>query len=225
MTLQTGMATSAPEESNLAAAFERGRCTERARLAQDLHDDIGARLLTLIVRARDPALADALRETLRDLKSLTRGLAKPRARLSEAAADWHADIARRAAEADIALRWQLDVGADATLEAEQWQALTRVLRELVSNAIAHASPRELAVSGLLREGWLALSVEDDGRGCAPAGWAAGLGVSGVRRRVRDLGGSVTWQERAPRGIRCAIRVPLKAGAPAARVSGDTVSVA
>lgn len=222
---QTGTATSAPEEATLAAAFERGRCTERARLAQDLHDDIGARLLTLIVRARDPALADALRDTLRDLKSLTRGLAKPRARLSEAAADWQADIARRAAEADIALRWQLDVGADATLDAEQWQALTRVLRELVSNAIAHACPRELAVAGALREGWLTLTVEDDGRGGAPAGWVAGLGVSGVRRRVRDLGGAVDWQERSPRGIRCTLRVPLKAGTRPARALGGTASVA
>ena len=157
--------------------------------------------------------------------SSARPLAKPRAQLSEAAADWHADIARRAAEADIALRWQLDVGTDPMLDAEQWQALTRVLRELVSNAIAHARPREIAVGGALREGWLTLSVEDDGLGCAPEGWAPGLGVSGVRRRVRDLGGSVTWQACAPRGIRCALSVPLKAGARAARAQGDTASVA
>ena len=33
-------------------AVERGRSEERARIAQDLHDDIGARLLTLMYKAR-----------------------------------------------------------------------------------------------------------------------------------------------------------------------------
>jgi signal transduction histidine kinase len=35
-------------------AVERGRHEERLRIAQDLHDDIGARLLTLMYQARTP---------------------------------------------------------------------------------------------------------------------------------------------------------------------------
>ena len=209
-----GSAERAPrpvEEARMVEAFERGRSTERTRLAQDLHDDIGARLLTLIVRARDPALADALRETLRDLKSLTRGMVQSGAWLSEAAADWQADAAARLAEADISLRWQFDTGADAPLDAGQWQGLSRVLRELLSNAIAHARPRTVSVAGSLRAGWLTLSIEDDGSGSQPDRWTPGLGLSGVRRRVRDLRGSVSWQERSPQGIRCTLRVPLASG--------------
>jgi len=205
-------------DPRMAQAFEQGRCTERTRLAQDLHDDIGARLLTLIVRARDPALADALRETLRDLKALTRGLSAPRVRLSEAAADWQADAAARLAEADITLDWRLDTGADAALDAVQWQALTRVLRELLSNAIAHAKPDVLRLRGALHDGWLSLVVEDNGNGRQPERWAAGLGLSGVRRRVRELGGTVQWQERVPCGIRCTLRVPL---APLASPPGSS----
>lgn len=198
------------EDARVAQAFERGRSSERTRLAQDLHDDIGARLLTLIVRARDPALAEALRETLRDLKSLTRGMSAAGMRLSEAAADWHADAALRLTEADIALDWNLDAGADTALDPIQWQALTRVLRELLSNAISHARPHSLRVDGQLLGGWLHLTVDDDGVGRRPECWAAGLGLSGVRRRVQELGGTVSWQERAPRGIRCTLRVPLAA---------------
>ncbi len=198
------------DEMRMAEAFERGRFTERTRLAQDLHDDIGARLLTLIVRARDPALADALRETLRDLKSLTRGMSTFRMRLSEAAADWQADAALRLAEADISLRWEFDTGPDLTLDPGQWQGLARVIRELLSNAIVHARPHSVRVTGQLRDGWLSLAIEDDGSGRSPERWAPGLGLSGVHRRVRDLGGTVNWQERAPRGIRCALRVPLAA---------------
>lgn len=212
------------EDARVAQAFEQGRSSERTRLAQDLHDDIGARLLTLIVRARDPALADALRETLRDLKALTRGLSVARMRLSEAAADWQADAALRLSEADIALDWHVDAGTDAALDPVQWHGLTRVLRELLTNAITHAHPRSLCVDGCLRDGWLTLTVDDDGSGRRPEQWATGLGLSGVRRRMRDLGGTVSWLERAPRGIRCALRVPLNptGGGPAA--SPDSAAV-
>jgi signal transduction histidine kinase len=195
-------------EAQVAAAFERGRRAERARLAQDLHDDLGARLLTLIVRAKEPALADSLRETLRDLKALTRGLSTPRTSLGAAAAEWQRDIRARVEEAGLALAWSFDPGHDPGLDAEGWFGLTRALRELVTNAIAHAQAQCISVQGALHSGWLEIVVEDDGFGSQPQHWAAGLGLSGVRRRVRELGGRVEWGERRPHGIRCTLRVPL-----------------
>lgn len=198
----------AAQEAQVAAAFERGRRAERARLAQDLHDDFGARLLTLIVRAKEPALADSLRETLRDLKALTRGLSTPRTSLCAAAAEWQRDIRSRVEEAGLWLGWSFDAGHDPGLDAEAWFGLTRALRELVTNAIAHAQAQAIAVRGALSAGWLTIVVEDDGCGRHPERWSAGLGVSGVRRRARELGGSVVWEERQPQGIRCTLRVPL-----------------
>ncbi len=204
----TELQLSPPAEAQYAAAFERGRCAERVRLAQDLHDDIGARLLTLMVRARDPAIVDSLRETLRDLKVLTRGLAGPARLLADAAAEWRLDIGQRLEEAGAVLHWAFDGRGDLPLSVEQWAAMTRVLRELVTNIVAHAEAGEVWVEARMQEGWLALQVDDDGRGRAPQAWAQGLGVGGVRRRVTELGGSVRWSERAPRGIRCEVRVPL-----------------
>jgi signal transduction histidine kinase len=205
----------AAHEALVAAAFERGRRAERARLAQDLHDDLGARLLTLIVRTKEPALADSLRETLRDLKALTRGLSTPCTSLAAAAAEWQRDVRSRVDEAGLTLEWSFDCGRDPGLEAEAWFGLTRALRELVTNAIAHAQAQSIAVHGLLRAGWLTILVEDDGCGCEPERWAAGLGLSGVRKRARALGGSVVWQERSPRGIRCTLKVPLPRSEPSA----------
>ena len=206
--LSERQAAEARPDPRLAAAFERGRLAERERLALDLHDDLGARLLTLIVRAREPEMVESLRDTLRDLKSLTRGLSAARTRLSEASAEWKHEARARTEEAGIELSWHLDCGLDAALDASQWFGLTRVLRELLSNAIVHARPSQVAVTGRLGQGWLELDISDDGIGRAPGRWADGLGVSGVRRRVAALGGSVKWAERAPRGIRCTLRVPL-----------------
>ena len=86
----------------------------------------------------------------------------------------------------------------------QWSALTRVLRELVSNAIAHAQATQLSVSLRLSDDRLQLVVRDDGRGRNPQAWAHGLGLGGVRKRVKQLGGEVEWRELSPHGIGCRV---------------------
>merc|ERR1739841_85545 len=89
----------------------------------------------------------------------------------------------------------------------QWSALTRILRELVSNAISHAKARQIEVCMTLAQDCLTLSVSDDGVGSDPAGWAHGLGLGGVRKRVKQLGGKVRWLRCTPQGIRCEVVVP------------------
>ena len=187
-------------------AVEHGRNEERRRLAQDLHDDIGARLLTLMYKAESPELEDYARHTLQDLKTLTRGLAASRQPLAHALAEWKADVSQRLSAAHLALRWTAAQDADVELSVIQWSALTRVLRELITNVIAHAQARTVEVDVSLVEDRLLVTVADDGTGRTPAQWAPGLGLGGVRKRVRQLGGEVSWHERLPQGICCRVRV-------------------
>lgn len=185
-------------------AVEQGRSEERARLAQDLHDDIGARLLTLMYKAQSPEMEEYVRHTLQDLKTLTRGLAAPNHRLSHAAAEWKADLAQRLTAAHVQLDWNFESDDDILLSVVQWSALTRVLRELVSNAIAHARATRVDVEFSLRSGRLELIVGDNGEGRNPRAWSHGLGLGGVRKRVKQLGGEVEWRELEPRGIVCQV---------------------
>jgi signal transduction histidine kinase len=188
-------------------AVERGRSEERVRIAQDLHDDIGARLLTLMYQAPTPEMEDYLRHTLKDLKTLTRGLAAPSHPLSHAIAEWKADIGQRAAAADCELGWAFAYDRDFQLSVVQWSALTRVLRELVSNALAHAHATRIDVEASIGDGALVLAVIDNGSGRAPQTWSHGLGLGGVRKRVKQLGGEVVWLENGERGIACRVSVP------------------
>jgi signal transduction histidine kinase len=188
-------------------AVERGRTEERQRIAQDLHDDIGARLLTLMYKAQDPEIEDYLRHTLQDLKTLTRGLAAAHHRLSHSVGEWKADIQQRLTAAHIELGWSFSFNEDPELGVVQWSALTRVLRELVSNAIYHARATRVEIDASLMAGVLRLTVADDGIGRDPQAWSHGLGLGGVRKRVKQLGGDVAWRENGALGIVCEVRVP------------------
>lgn len=188
-------------------AVEQGRCEERSRIAQDLHDDIGARLLTLMYQAPTPEMEDYIRHTLQDLKTLTRGLAAQSHRLSDAAGEWKADLSQRLTLAHCELQWQLSHDQDVVLTMVQWSALTRILRELVSNTIAHARASRVAISIELLNDRLSLSVSDDGCGRDPQRWSHGLGLGGVRKRVKQLGGTVEWLPQEPQGIMCQVCVP------------------
>jgi signal transduction histidine kinase len=188
-------------------AVERGRAEERQRIAQDLHDDIGARLLTLMYQAQNPEMEDYIRQTLKDLKTLTRGLASSDHRLSFAAAEWKADLGQRLTVAGVSLDWACDFDHDQALSMVEWSAVTRVLRELVSNTLHHAQASRVGVALKLQQHRLTLSVADDGIGRAPETWAHGLGLGGVRKRIKLLGGEVRWRENLPRGIVCEVSVP------------------
>lgn len=210
---------------DLRCAVELARHEERQRLAQDLHDDLGARLLALLVRAGDARDAELLRLALQDLKLLARGLAAGRHRLFEAEAEWRAELRRRLDDAGCALAWRFEADADLELGVAQWSALTRVLRELVSNAIAHAQATCVAIELHCAGQRLELTVRDDGPGGDPRQWTPGLGLSGVRRRVRQFDGEVTWQACEPRGIECRVVMPRLGEAAAWPMPGPYSSTA
>ena len=188
-------------------AVETGRSEERMRIAQDLHDDIGARLLTLMYQSPTPEMEDYIRHTLQDLKTLTRGLAAPEQSLSLAAAEWKADLTQRLAAARAELLWSLCIDHDLRLTVVQWSALTRILRELVSNSLYHGHAPRVEVALDLTGSRLRLRVTDDGEGRAPEAWAHGLGLGGVRKRVKALAGRVAWSEATGGGISCRVDVP------------------
>jgi signal transduction histidine kinase len=204
-------------------AVEHGRTEERSRIAQDLHDDIGARLLTLMYKASDAETEDYVRHTLKDLKTLTRGLAAANHKLSHACAEWKADASQRLLTADCDLAWSFVWDDDLNLSVVQWSALTRVLRELVSNVITHARASLVEIEGALERGTLHLRVADNGSGHSPDQWAHGLGLGGVRKRVSQMGGQARWRVRQGGGIVCEVIVPHFAAGQTSRSSAGSIT--
>ena len=174
------------------AALERETVAaeERERIFRDLHDDIGAKLLTLAIRAKTPQDADIVRSALQDLRDVVSRSSQVDAPLTHLLADWRAEIVGRCVAARLHLVWnQPDDLPDRLMTAAEALNLGRILREALSNVLRHSGAHSVVVSTRFAEGGYQVSIEDDGLG-KPG--ATGRGMRNMRARAAQLGGQIEW---------------------------------
>lgn len=188
---------------------ERAVIEERERIFRDLHDDVGAKLLSLVYRAQRAEDADLARSALRDLRDVVSYTGAARFTLDELAADWRSECEQRLSEAGIRLDWQSDGAAEA-LSQPQALNIGRILREAISNVIRHAAASTVAIRLEATEDALYLSIADDGRGLAEDARPRGRGLRNMQVRAQRLGGEVVHENGDGGGCRIALRVPLAA---------------
>jgi two-component system NarL family sensor kinase len=193
---------------------------ERRRLRRDLHDELGPVLTGLglnldAARARlasDPATAErhivdarsASSQAIADLRRVVYGLRPP-------ALD---DLGLVGAVRAQAERLRADSSLVITVEADEMQGLPaavevaayRTAIEAVANTVRHAGARSCSVR-LRRVGCAVhVVVEDDGVG--GNGWAPGVGLTSMRERAEELGGTFAASAVAGGGARVVATLPL-----------------
>ena len=195
-------------ETMTAQRVEQFTERERKRIASDLHDDLGAKLLT-IVHTSDPGRVPQLaREALEEMRLSVRGLAGRPVRLDDALADWRAETMVRLGQARIEALWDHDVEVEPhMLPARLFMQLTRVLREAVSNVIKHSEASRCEVRCAVDDGSLVVTVRDNGRGIA-ADLHRGQGMSSMKRRAKRMNGQCLVESRPGYGVVISLTVPL-----------------
>lgn len=209
-------------------AFERGAQQERRRIASDLHDDLGARLLSIThasAQAPRAQIAALARQALDEMRLAVRGLGAVAVPAAHALADWRAECVDRLDGAGLRVDWQAQEPPDGLVLSARVQLHgTRILREAVSNAIRHGGARSCGVRVDFEAATLRLEVSDDGQGLAPvpAGEAmrAGHGLASIERRARSLGGHHRIDSAPGAGLRLVVWLPL---APVADEAGAVSS--
>lgn len=212
---------------------ERQLEQERARIARDLHDDVGAGLTEIAVQT------DWLR---RDVEKLHDAEITGRAdRVCQSAVElirsvdaivWavnpkndtldrflgylahSADQFVRAAGLDIRLDVPDEVPAT-PLSGRVRHNLFLIVREALNNAVKHAQAKLVRLSvrldSPLTGGRVTITVEDDGRGFEAnetADDGRHTGLANMRRRADDIGGTLTLTSRPGSGTRVEITAPL-----------------
>jgi signal transduction histidine kinase len=210
--------------AELQRARERlvmAREEERRRLRRDLHDGLGS-ALTGVAFHLDAAcnlLEDdpqAVKALLREVKGQTQTAIADIRRLvynlrPPILDEWGLVAALREQVAQFQLQGvQVTVEAPETLPALPAAvevAAYRIALEALANVIRHANASCCALQLHLTDEALILEIADNGAGL-PTTYHPGVGVSAMRERAAELGGSCVIEHRASGGTQVSARLPL-----------------
>jgi two-component system, NarL family, sensor histidine kinase DevS len=177
-------------------SYDRGVREERMRIAQDLHDDVGARLLTGL-HTGEAMMRSCIEGALADMRAIVKGIAGESVCLTDLLADLRAESQGRLEAAGMMLVWPMDSydNSELMIDYRYYKALGSLLREAVSNAIKHSKASTMSVQISLTPGQINLDIRDDGVGFPPVtADNKGFGLQSIRKRVADLGGSCRFSE-------------------------------
>jgi signal transduction histidine kinase len=185
---------------------------ERKRIAADLHDDLGAKLLTIVHTSESERISTLAREALEEMRLSVRGLTGKPVRLVDALGDWRAEVVSRLAQAGIEADWSAP-GEEAphTLSARAYVQTTRILRESVSNIIKHSGASHCTVSCEVGNGDFQLVIQDNGKGIPmelDGKLDRGHGMSSMKHRAKQLQGQCLVESGPGFGTVIRLTLPL-----------------
>ena len=185
---------------------------ERKRIAADLHDDLGAKLLTIVHTSENERITALAREALEDMRLSVKGLIGKPMRVADALADWRAETIARLGQAQIKVDWQNPtVETEHLLPSRGFVQTTRILREAVSNIVKHSRATNCNVRCRIADGQFAMTIQDNGRGIPmelDGKLDRGLGMSSMKRRAKQMRGQCLVQSGPGYGTVIALTVPL-----------------
>jgi signal transduction histidine kinase len=199
---------------------------ERRRLSGDLHDGLGPTLAGAILTieaarglaSRDPAAVDELLDraaasietTVADIRRLVYGLRPPALDQLGLIGALHQQASALSTGGDRQVA--CDVLAPdpmPPLPAAVEVAVFRIVQEALTNVARHAEARHASVL-ITIDGALLLEIGDDGRGLR-ADRQAGVGLTSMRERTAELGGSFDIDSAPNGGTTVKVRLPIAAG--------------
>ncbi len=210
----------------LARHLQRVREEERARIARDIHDELGQGLTCLRMdlawlAAHLPRRAAA--DLLGKIKSMTAVLDDNVAMLQRLIKELRPPLLddlglgpaiewlTKDFESRTGIKFRLDIReGDAEVGPEMATAVFRIVQESLTNIAKHSGASTGRVSLKFTGGSLILEVSDNGRGIGDvgSGGQVSFGLVGIRERVAALGGNVMIKGRRGSGTVVGVEIPV-----------------
>lgn len=204
--------------------IELATLAERARIAREIHDNVGHQLTRAslqtealrVVHANEPGVAADFADVKRTVDEALQLVRSSVHALNDSAANLSVQLERivKGARSDGGPQIELEVLTEHA-PANVANCFAAILREALSNTMRHARAQNVTVRCMEHPSFYQLIVTDDGAGAIKTGnrgVAEGMGLGSMRERVEALGGTFTAGPRAGApGWRVFATVPKQQG--------------
>ena len=198
---------------------------ERSRIAQDLHDELGAGLTEIgllggllqqpaSLSERGPLALPRIVQRCRELVTALDEIVwavNPRNDSVDSLTSYLCRYAQEFLEV-TSVRCRLEVKdlvPDRPINAEQRHHLFLAFKEALTNVVRHSQATEVSVRiGLEEENRLVICVEDNGRGLPPAVGEGADGLQNLHQRMERIGGQCEVKSRIEGGVAVRLSLPL-----------------
>ncbi|NIF17442.1 sensor histidine kinase [Pantoea sp. Cy-639] len=220
---ELALATSQEQLRELSAHLESVREEEKARIAREVHDELGQMLTVLKLEVSMCELAyaeldDGLNERLASMKRLIAQLFQQVRDVATALRPPILDAGIASAIEWQARRFEARTGIPCLVQVPEHLSplsdaratgLFRILQEALTNVMRHARAHTVQIDLLSEDGLLRMTIIDDGGGfCVDETRPTSFGLVGVRERVLMLGGSMTLDSEPGEGTSLSVAIPL-----------------
>ncbi len=209
----------------LSARVVDAQETERRTISRELHDQVGQTLNAILVDAANLAkrippddeigqrylnnirsFADSSVNSIRDISLLLRPSMLDDLGLIPAL-EWQARETSRRTGIDVRVSSE---NVDDSLPDAIRTCVYRVVQEAVQNAARHSGAKHAKIAVKQSNGFLSLTIEDDGKGFDPKR-TKGMGLLGMEERVKQLGGHLEIHSEPNKGTTLRISLPVRVG--------------
>jgi len=212
------------ERLNQYDAMLQGQEAERNRMAKDLHDGLGGllagvklKLSFIVTRTSGDHLSvgsdlndvvDQLDYSVDELRRIAHDMMPESLRFGGLAPAL-SDLCRYMSSKSVQVVFQ-DLGIKDHYPDQLHISLYRVIQELLANAIKHANATKIIVQCSELDGWLFVTVEDNGKGMEQKEEKRekGLGLINIQNRISLLNGDIETLSKPNEGTTVNIQVPL-----------------
>ncbi len=209
------------------AQLERERAVERerARIAKDIHDDLGASLTRIAMLSQsamnkaEPAkqptgelsrIYDTARSMTDTMDEIVWAINPSNDTLESLAAYFAEFVQEFLTPAGLLFRLDIPLALPRwNISSEVRHNLFLAFKEALNNVVKHSKATEVVVIIQVRDGGFVLSVEDNGSGFEPGSGRQGNGLINMRRRLEELHGRCIIESQPGRGTRVAFELELK----------------
>ncbi|MFM2059898.1 MAG: hypothetical protein RLY71_4283 [Pseudomonadota bacterium] len=193
---------------------EQVAAKERKRIAADLHDDLGAKLLTIVHTSDNDRIATLAREALEEMRLSVRGLTGRAVQLGDAIGDWRSEVMMRLSQGGVDLDWNTPdelLMSEREMSARAYVQTTRILREAVSNVLKHSGATHCEISIRQDVNDFELTISDNGKGIPvelDGKLDRGHGMSTMKGRAKQLQGQCLVESGPGYGTTIRLTLPL-----------------